>query len=266
MAKLCNIPIRTLHHYDDIDLLKPSKVDDTSGYRYYAHEQISEINSIKYFKAAGFSLKEVKTLIANKNLDNNQRMIAQKLDEIENSIGKYKALKNKLNEYMIGLDDKNTLNRSREIYLTDIEECFVAYSRYKGPSNKDESFLRFTKLNNIIEKNKLHMTGSMMAIYHDDYKNFDYNNADIEVCVKVSNTNNDDKVIRKFGGFSGVVGYHYGGYENITDTYKMMLGWLEKHDLEFIGSAIENYIVDLITTSDTNDYITQIVLPVRKVK
>ena len=34
MAKLCGVSVRTLHHYDDIGLLRPETAAD-SGYRWY---------------------------------------------------------------------------------------------------------------------------------------------------------------------------------------------------------------------------------------
>ena len=62
ISKLCNIPIKTLRYYDEINLLKPKKIDEFSNYRYYSNEQLVLILEIKQFKEAGFSLKEIKQL------------------------------------------------------------------------------------------------------------------------------------------------------------------------------------------------------------
>jgi hypothetical protein len=34
IAKLAGVSVRTLHYYDEIDLLKPSETDADTGYRY----------------------------------------------------------------------------------------------------------------------------------------------------------------------------------------------------------------------------------------
>lgn len=34
-AQLAQISVRTLHHYDELGLLKPAVVDDKTGYRSY---------------------------------------------------------------------------------------------------------------------------------------------------------------------------------------------------------------------------------------
>lgn len=36
VSKLCNISIKTLRYYDEIELLIPEKIDTYSGYRYYS--------------------------------------------------------------------------------------------------------------------------------------------------------------------------------------------------------------------------------------
>jgi len=266
ISKICNIPVRTLHHYDDIDLLKPSKVDSINNYRYYSHDQLLEINTIKYFKMAGFSLNQIKKLIERNDLEYSQQMIKCKSEEIETNILKLTSLKNKLNLYLQKMtsNDQNLTN-AIDIYVKDIPISYVAYSRYTGLCNQDEFYLRFTKLTNIVEKNGLQMTGTMMAIYYDDYRNFDYSQADIEVSVKVGENREYDNAVRKFGGFLGAVAYHYGSYNTMNQTYRKMLDWLGKNNLVFIGGAVENYIIDAITTSCEDDYITEIILPVKKI-
>ncbi len=34
-AELCGVSVRTLHYYDEIDLLKPDEIDGQNGYRFY---------------------------------------------------------------------------------------------------------------------------------------------------------------------------------------------------------------------------------------
>jgi predicted transcriptional regulator YdeE/DNA-binding transcriptional MerR regulator len=62
-SRLAHVSIKTLHHYDDLGLLKPGHVDRFSGYRYYEIEQLSDLNRILALKDLGFSLEQVKELI-----------------------------------------------------------------------------------------------------------------------------------------------------------------------------------------------------------
>lgn len=62
-ARIANIGVSLLRHYDRIGLFKPAYVDPESGYRFYHSEQLSDINRIIALKDLGFSLDEVAQLI-----------------------------------------------------------------------------------------------------------------------------------------------------------------------------------------------------------
>lgn len=62
-SKICQVSVKTLHHYDRIGLLAPAEVDRFTGYRYYKTEQIDTMNYIQRLKRYGFSLEEIQHLI-----------------------------------------------------------------------------------------------------------------------------------------------------------------------------------------------------------
>ena len=62
-ASLCGCNTQTLRYYDKIDLLKPVKVDQWSGYRYYAGSQAIDFVKIKNLQAADFTIDEIKVLL-----------------------------------------------------------------------------------------------------------------------------------------------------------------------------------------------------------
>ena len=49
-SKICQVSVKTLHHYDKIGLLVPAEVDQFTGYRYYLPEQIDTMNYIGRLK------------------------------------------------------------------------------------------------------------------------------------------------------------------------------------------------------------------------
>src|SRR5699024_9610310 len=62
-SRICQVSVKTLHHYDRIGLLAPAKVDALTGYRYYETEQIDAMNYIQRLKRYGFSLDEIQKLL-----------------------------------------------------------------------------------------------------------------------------------------------------------------------------------------------------------
>src|SRR4030042_852921 len=63
-SRLSFITVKTLRYYDEIGLLKPVKVDQFTGYRYYSADQLPRLNYIVALKDLGLSLEDIGTLIA----------------------------------------------------------------------------------------------------------------------------------------------------------------------------------------------------------
>lgn len=63
LSKLTDVSVQTLHHYDRIELLKPS-VRLANGYRVYSEKDLLKLQQIIALKFFGFELAQIKTLLA----------------------------------------------------------------------------------------------------------------------------------------------------------------------------------------------------------
>lgn len=63
MAKLTGVSVRTLHYYDEIDLLKPDMISK-NNYRLYSERNIQLLQQILFFRELDFSLREIKQFLA----------------------------------------------------------------------------------------------------------------------------------------------------------------------------------------------------------
>lgn len=61
-SKKTNVSIRTLHYYDELNILKPSFVSE-KGRRFYSDNDLIELQKIITLKFLGFTLEEIKTLL-----------------------------------------------------------------------------------------------------------------------------------------------------------------------------------------------------------
>ena len=68
VAKLTGVSIRTLQYYDEIGLLKPSKLT-AAGYRMYDDNALQTLQQILFFKELGFPLKEIKEILEKPDFD-----------------------------------------------------------------------------------------------------------------------------------------------------------------------------------------------------
>lgn len=107
LAKLAHVSVRTLHYYDQVDLLKPSFVAK-NGYRYYQQKELIRLQQILFFKELDFSLKDIQSMLSKpdysvvealKDQKKLMRLKKDRLDELIKSIDK--TIKNMTNNQKI---------------------------------------------------------------------------------------------------------------------------------------------------------------------
>ena len=62
VSRLTGVSVRTLHHYDAIGLLKPTRVTE-AGYRLYDDAALRRLQSILLFRELQFPLKEIRQIL-----------------------------------------------------------------------------------------------------------------------------------------------------------------------------------------------------------
>jgi MerR family transcriptional regulator, thiopeptide resistance regulator len=68
VSELAGVTVRTLHHYDEIGLLRPSGRSE-AGYRLYGHADLERLQEIVVWRQLGFSLTEVQDLLDDPGYD-----------------------------------------------------------------------------------------------------------------------------------------------------------------------------------------------------
>ena len=68
VSRLTGVSVRTLHHYDAIGLLKPTRVTE-AGYRLYDDTALRRLQTILLFRELQFPLKEIKAILDSPGFD-----------------------------------------------------------------------------------------------------------------------------------------------------------------------------------------------------
>jgi len=91
VSKLTGISVRTLHHYDEIGLLKPSDITE-AGYRLYDDIALERLQHILLFRELQFPLKDIKEILDSPDFDRNKaleqqiELLTMKKEHLENLI------------------------------------------------------------------------------------------------------------------------------------------------------------------------------------
>lgn len=101
VAKVSGVSSRTLHYYDKIGLLKPTKLEN--GYRGYTANDLDKLQQILFYKFLGFKLSKIAEILNNKSnhleiLEEQRQLILKEksryeqiLNTIENTIKSHKG-------------------------------------------------------------------------------------------------------------------------------------------------------------------------------
>ena len=73
-AKFTGVSVRTLHYYDEIGLLKPARVDKSTGYRFYDEDSFLRMQEILFYRELDFSLKRIGEILSSPNHDRNESL------------------------------------------------------------------------------------------------------------------------------------------------------------------------------------------------
>ena len=105
LAKQAKISVRTLHHYDDIGLLKPSVRAD-NAYRFYSEYDKRRLHDVLFFRALGFSLQEIGQLLDVSEDDRRQLLLTQR-EQLDEHINRLQAMRIQLQETLTKQEKQN---------------------------------------------------------------------------------------------------------------------------------------------------------------
>ncbi len=113
LSKLAGVSIRTLHHYDEIDLLKPGYRGE-SRYRYYGQEELLRLQQILFYRELDYPLKEIKKVLDDPDFDLIESLEFHKEELIKRS-SRLKLLLNTIDKTIVKLK-KQEIMKDQEIY------------------------------------------------------------------------------------------------------------------------------------------------------
>ena len=147
VSEITGISVRTLHYYDEIGLLKPSKVTE-SGYRMYDDDALHLLQQILFYRELDFPLKDIRAIMLNPAYDKGNAFATQrKLIQVKRD--RLNGLLNLLDELIKGgecvsfkeFDMSEYTNVLEEFILNNTDEI----ARYGGDPDEFRQILEMLK-------------------------------------------------------------------------------------------------------------------------
>lgn len=256
-SRICQVTTRTLRHYDDINLLKPMKINKENGYRFYEVSQVRTMLMINRLKEYEFSLEEIHEIISND--DNNVILskILYKKKELQEKIKKFEELKSQMDLDILNLKkgfDLMSFIEEIKIELVKTEDLNILSSRQIMSVEEYGKYIG--ELFESAFSNKLTIAGSPMSIYYGEEFNENQNDTEVGLPVKEEN-----KLTRKLKGQLCAKTVFNGPYSKLNIAYGKLLEWISKNNYKIAGSPYDKYVKG---PQDGGELVTEIYFPIEK--
>lgn len=262
-SQITKTTIKTLRYYDSIGLLKPKRIDKFTGYRYYTTEQINDMYQILSYKQLGLSIKEIKSLLVNK--DNIEDILNSKKQELTNMQIECNQKLSLINNLL--KEKKEGCFMEYKAIIKKLPKCIVYYKEMMVPDYNSYFELipalgeAITKANPGIKCIKPEYC--FIKYLENEYKE---KNIHIEFNEAVDRIGNEVDGI-KFKGIESVDAVcimHKGPYKDFNKAYAYAFKWIEENGYELVDSPRESYIDGIWNKESEEDWLTEIQFPIRK--
>lgn len=119
-AKAAHTTSETLRHYDRIGLVRPSKKDEWTNYRYYTEQDIVRLNTVRALQHMDLSLQEIKKVLEYDDLEKIIDFLDQAEKKADEKIAAIQYSKSKIR--LAKADYKNKLQRQQKFNSTFLKE------------------------------------------------------------------------------------------------------------------------------------------------
>jgi effector-binding domain-containing protein len=262
-SKLSQISVKTLRYYDELGLIKPRKVDELTGYRYYSADQLPLLNRILALKDLGLNLEQVaRVLKENVSPEQLRGMLRLKQAEILQRMQQDADLFAHV-EIRLKLIEKEGQVPDHEVAIKKLPTQTIMSVRKVIPNYASITQL-WEAICPILAANTVKLVGPPLAIYHDsEYREQD---VDIELGVPVGPGTLEQQgvTIRELPAVeTAACLVHQGPYEELSQSYQLLGTWIQTHGYRITGASREVYLSGP-ESGAPETYVTEIQLPVER--
>jgi DNA-binding transcriptional MerR regulator len=141
LAKATGLTVRTLHHWDEIGLLSPSK-RTAKGHRLYADADLARLQQVASLRQLGFPLEQIRDLLDRRGVSPRQ-VIGLHLARLREQLGLQRRLIERLERVERRLERAETVS-PRE--LIDTIEATMLTDKYYTPEQQEQLAARAAAL------------------------------------------------------------------------------------------------------------------------
>ncbi len=165
LATMAGVSTRTLHYYDEIGLLRPTRVAP-NGYRQYGRQAVLRLQQIRFYRELGLSLGQTRQILDQPGFDRRQALALHRR-ALQAEVARLQTLLATLDKTILYLEGKATMSNEELFtgFTPEQEQAYEADARRRyGDEVVAESSRRW-KGYDAEERQRILQDGG--SIYHE---------------------------------------------------------------------------------------------------
>lgn len=245
-SKINHVSIPTLRLYDELGILKPIYIDESTNYRYYSINQNARLDMIQYMKELNMSLNEIKEILDSNDLKLIESTLIKKKKQIKDQINELNLSLNAISRTISSIERFRESPKKgmitieyiphRKIYSLKTTINFYDYniSMYEKELN--------TLKNNMINNNlpQVYYCNAGSSIIQNDYINNRYISNEIFVFVDDDFPSSENVKKIESGMYACI---YLDNFDEEIEFGKRLLEYCKKNNYQICG----DYICEVIT-------------------
>ena len=261
VARLLNLSVGTLRHYEQMGLLEPAYVDQASGYRYYGTRQLSTLNTIGNLRVLDLPLAQIREFVTTRDMDLMQRQLTKQQGLIEHKRRELERMSRKIDQRLALLHgalnaDLDTISESEEPEL----RCATLHERV-NPTDAYSLGWNIRQLQQRQHETFAYLGNLGVGIAPERLAAGDFDGYD-EVFLLLDDTDDYLGDVETRPAAHCLTISFRGTHGQAAPRYEQLLGYMRKHGLVPAGPSREIALIDDIISDDPATYVTQITVPV----
>lgn len=245
-ARLGQVSPRMLRHYDELGLLRPERVDATSGYRYYSVRQLERLHRIVALRDIGFGLEQIRQILTEQvSVDELRGMLRLRRAQIEQSVGEEQERLRRIEAHLRALEWRDAVEL-QDIVIKYTQPIRVALASASGLSHADIGAAFGRLLPQVIA----HLDavgakpGISVGVYEDEGGSVAEGDIVLRAGFDVGNQNvADGETVRvvDLPVIEVAAAVYRGGDDGIMAAWEALVRWIDDTGYHLIGDCRELY-------------------------
>ena len=263
-ARVGQVSIATLRHYDQCGLLKPNALDTDTGYRYYSLDQLARLNRILALKDLGFPLQQIVRLLEEDlSLVQLRAMFTLKQAQAQHMIDIEQARLAHISARLRQIEQEGTMP-VYEVLLKQVDPVLVASIRSLIQMGDDLGQQYRTIIAYLDQLHAQHSHPALLLLHsryewHDDHMAID-----VETAVQLSADlpGNEQIATRTLPGCLMASTIHIGDDLSIGQAYAALYRWV-KDNRYLVIDPPRQLRLQRSEHMDPGQYVTEVQFPVK---